>query len=94
MIEAIMTGSWSTLFSHMPHANLFMLVAFPLVAVGSLRILLKSKAAARAREPRQWVLLREQDAEGIPLLAEGCSVRRQQTVKVRTVNPNYRRSDY
>jgi hypothetical protein len=92
--EPMLTGTWSAMMNHLPHASVLLLAVFPLIGVAALRLMLASKSAAKAREPKQWVLLRGQDAEGIPLLAEGCTVRQRQPVKVRQPNPNYRRSDF
>ena len=93
MSVPMMTSSWSTMLNHFPHTNVVMMVVFPLICVFVLWKIVAANTAAINPGRKQWVLLRAQDSEGIPLLAEGSSMRRR-TQPVRGINPNYRRSDY
>ena len=89
----IMTSSWSTMLNHFPHTNVVLMVVFPLICMLVVWKIVAANTASITPKQKQWVLLRDQDAEGIPLLAEGSSMRRV-AQPVRRINPNYRRSDY
>jgi hypothetical protein len=87
------TGNWTPTLNHLPQSSFLLVAILPLIGIVTVWLLLASRTLAKPKAAQQWVLLRDQDAEGIPLLAEGSSMRRT-VAPVRRMNPNYRRSDY
>lgn len=93
MTDFFATGNWAPSLNHLPQSSFVLVAVLPLIGIVTIWLLLAGRSLAKPKAAQQWILLRDQDAEGIPLLAEGSSQRRK-TATVRTMNPNYRRSDY
>jgi len=93
----IAASNWSASLGHLSHINPFLLVALLLAGAFCTWLLLGSKSSSspsKGIERKQWILLRDQDAEGIPVLAEHRAWRPSHKSKDPRLNPNYRRSDY
>jgi len=94
MTAPMAMSSWSASSIHLPHMNPILLAVFLLAGILGLWFTFASKSSKKNTARKQWILLREQDSEGIPVLAEHRAWGRSGQPVAHKINPNYRRSDY
>lgn len=87
-------GQWSAAAVHLPSMNPVLLGVLLLAGVLGLWFALSTRSTRHRQTRKQWILLREQDSEGIPVLAEHRAWGRSGKPVAHKINPNYRRSDY
>ena len=68
MGNQLLSIDWSALLAHAP-AYALLLFVLPVLGLVALKMFLLTRASAGPKSAKEWVLLREQDAEGIPVLA-------------------------
>ncbi len=68
MDTQMLSGNWSVIANHLPQYVL-LLFGLPMAALLTIKVGLSMKTASAKKAPRQWVISRDQDGEGIPVLA-------------------------
>lgn len=68
MDNQLLSINWSATLAHAP-AYAVLLFVVPVLGLMALKMLLLTRASAGPKSRKEWILLREQDAEGIPVLA-------------------------
>ena len=68
MGNQLLSLNWSGMLAHTP-AYALLLFVVPVLGLVALKMALLTRASGGPKSRTEWVLLREQDAEGIPVLA-------------------------